>query len=137
MRNAKSAHVTATGRAKPNGKTTRRTHHVRTIKYVKAPGADRPLPLHKQCHPQALTRTPLHPQCNVAGFAGQFGKANGYREMSALDFLEGRNIIFQYGGYRIYNPLGGVNIGWASPQDACAYKIAADRVGVLLEIYSD
>lgn len=50
--------VTRTGRALPTGSTTRRTL---TVKRPSVP----PLPLHLQCHPQALRRTTRNPGCNT------------------------------------------------------------------------
>jgi hypothetical protein len=51
-----SKYVTATGRAHRYGRTTRKSHA------VKRPKA-KPLPLHLQCHPQALHHTTHNPDC--------------------------------------------------------------------------
>lgn len=55
-------HTTPTGRALPNGRTTRRSKLVRT----RSRGQERPLPLSLQCHPQALMPTSRNPQCLAA-----------------------------------------------------------------------
>jgi hypothetical protein len=49
-------YITKTGRALRSGKTTRASLRVKRPKV-------KPLPLHLQCYPQALHRTPTHPAC--------------------------------------------------------------------------
>jgi len=51
-------YVTKTGRAVRTGRTTRKSLSVRRP-------AVKPLPLHLQCHPPALHRTPMHPKCRT------------------------------------------------------------------------
>lgn len=54
-------YVTRTGRALSKGRVTKRSSLVRT----RQRGQERPLPFRLQCHPKALDRTPVHPQCNT------------------------------------------------------------------------
>ena len=52
-------YITRTGRALGQGRTYRSSHLVRT----RCRGQEQPLPINLQCHPMALTRTPVHPKC--------------------------------------------------------------------------
>ena len=51
-------YITKTGRSYRSGRTTRASLAVKRPKV-------KPLPLHLQCHPQALHRTPTHPACET------------------------------------------------------------------------
>ena len=54
-----SKHVTENGRVVKTGRVTRASLNVRGTHR----GQEQPLSIHLQCHPMALTATPLHPHC--------------------------------------------------------------------------
>ncbi|MHC4575689.1 MAG: hypothetical protein ACYS76_16475 [Planctomycetota bacterium] len=132
---AKTLHVTPTGRAKSSGSTTRRSQSVKQTKYAKGKGADRPLGFEHACHPQALTRTPVHPGCatdmssyNVSNWAG----------LTVEDFVEGAMLISPQdkrpGDWAVSWPSGQW-MGYLPPSQAMQYKRAAARMGVRLNVY--
>jgi len=132
---AKTLHVTPTGRAKPNGRTTRASQSVKKTKYAKR--QDRPLGFDLQCHPQALARTSRNPGCATVhlGF-----DVHMFRELDSWDFLTGVGLV------RTSRTLGndwllvriadtGEPLGFASPHEALSYCRAAAKKGVRLESY--
>lgn len=78
--------VTATGRAISAGKVTRRSNLVRT----RMNGQERPLPMDKQCHPKALTRTPRHPECYAR--TPQWGLSLQLEHLTRDDLLRGKGL---------------------------------------------
>lgn len=123
---------TRTGRAKPNGKTTRRSQSVRQTKYVKGKGQDRPLPLDMACHPQALTRTPLHPGCDT-----DMSSCNVHQwaELTVTDFCEGLGLQhIPYPELWEVRWPSGENLGYAQPSEGLSYVRAAANMGIRLEL---
>lgn len=129
----RTLHTTRTGRAKPRGKTTRRSLSIKGTKYAKGAGQDRPLGFERMCHPQALTRTPLHPSCNVD--KSQYNIKHLLDSMTALDFIVGFGLVRtrKAGLWRVR--YGKRTIGFAECHDALAYRNAARHFDVTLEVY--
>ena len=129
----RTLHRTRTGRAMPNGKTTRQSAKVRKTKYAKGRGQDRPLPLDMTCHPQALTRTPVHPDCRTG--LSSYNVAQ-WHENTVEDFVEGYGLhhIPWEGLWEVRLP-GGSNVGYAEPNDAMSWKRAAANMGVIVEVF--
>lgn len=129
----RTLHTTRTGRAKPNGKTTRKSHSVRKTKYAKGSGQDRPLPFSAACHPQALTRTPVHPECETK--LGSYNVA-ALASLDVPDFCEGVGTHERYerGDWFILWPSGEV-VGYLPPTEAMRYKNAAANKGIRLNVY--
>ncbi len=71
----------------------------------------------------------------VAGSARTYGMANGYDHLEAVDFMYGEGIIPGAGAV-IKDALSGKTVAVARIADAMAYKIAAIRRGVELEVYN-
>lgn len=140
--NAKTLHVSPTGRANPTGKSYRKPGQ--RVRYAKRRSAkhapDRPLGLELQCHPQALTRTPLHPGCTLV-YTPQYGIALCDVELADMemdDFLLGVGLWAETEGYwRVVCSLTKQTLGYAECHDALAYRIAAERKGVTLEVYDE
>ena len=131
---AKTLHVSPTGRAKPRGKTTRASLSVRKTKYAKGTGQDRPLPLSMACHPQPLTRTPLHPGCVTD--KSHYGQVIDFAGLKWIDFMQGVGLHVQADDlWRVVLPISGRTLGWADSRTALAYRMAAARVGATLEVY--
>lgn len=133
----RTLHTTRTGRAKPNGKVTKKSHSVRKTKYAKGSGQDRPLPFGLACHPQVLTRTPVHPGC--ATNKAQYNVHN-WAGLSVEDFCEGvgTHQHFEPGDWFIMWAAKGVDgdvVGYLPPTEAMQYKFAAERMGVRLNVY--
>lgn len=130
----RTLHTTRTGRAKPNGRTTRKSHSVKLPKYPKGKGQDRPLPFSHACHPQALTRTPIHPGCLTDNSSYNVSQ---WDDLTVIDFVEGVGLChIPYPGLWEVRWPSGDHLGWAyTPADAMSYKHAALRVGVRLNVY--
>jgi hypothetical protein len=124
-----SLHTTRTGRAKPKGKTTRKSLATRRNKYVKGMGQDRPLSLDMQVHPQALTRTPVHPGCRSATrpASGEYVKRTS---LSVADLLNGKTLHSKKrtGDWRVM--YMGVRLGYAAPAEAMGFRMAAVMAGL-------
>jgi hypothetical protein len=74
----------------------------------------------------------------TAGSTRQYGMANGYDHLEAVDFLFGAELIQSpIGCMKVVNGITGMAVGFAKPADAMAYKIAAMRRGIVLEVYND
>ena len=68
----------------------------------------------------------------------QYGMANDLDELDTNDFYTGVGLYVQVqrpGDWRIINVLSGETLGYAHCHEALAYRIAAARVGVTLEVY--
>lgn len=130
----RTLHRTRTGRAMPNGKTTRQSTKVRKTKYVKGTGQDRPLPLDMACHPQALTRTPVHPDCRTV--LSSYNVAQ-WSDNTVEDFVEGCGLshIPEQGMWEVRLPGTGYIVGYAPPNDAMSWKRSAAMSGVIVEVY--
>ena len=70
-----------------------------------------------------------------AGAYKQYGMAYGYDHLTALDFMRGVGYIPGAGAV-VINALNGSTVAVARIADAMAYRIAALRRGVLLEVYN-
>jgi hypothetical protein len=129
----RTLHRTRTGRAKPNGKTTRQSLAVRKTKYASGAGQDRPLPLDMACHPQALTPTPVHPGCRTDMSSYNVGQ---WEELTVEDFVEGYGLhhIPWDDMWVVRWPSGDV-CGYAPPNHAMSWKRAAERVGVMVNVF--
>ena len=135
----KTLHTSRTGRAKPRGKTTRKSLSVRKTKYAKGKGQDRPLGFDRMCHPQALVRTPLHPGC--VSNASQHNIKHLLDSLDSLDFMTGvglvrtsRNIGSDW--LLVRRADSGEPLGFAQSHAALAYRNAAAHKGVVLECYN-
>lgn len=72
-----------------------------------------------------------------AGAYKQYGMANGYAHFVPRDFLYGVGLWAETPGFAsIKSPLIDDVIGWAPITEALAYRIAALRRGVVLEVYN-
>jgi len=134
--NAKTLHVSPTGRAKPHGKVTRRSLSVRGTKYPKYKGSDKPLGGELMCHPVALTRTPVHPGCATS--SRQYNVA-AWADNDWAAFMRGAGLWDspEPGEWRVVEPITGEVIGWADCSTALSYRNAAARKGATLEVYDN
>lgn len=127
--NAKTLHVSPTGRALPTGKTYRMAGS--RVKYARG---NRPLPQALQCHPQPLTPTPLNPQC-VTRSAQYNVAAWGMNDWAAFMRGAGLWIRSEPGDWKVVEPITGEILGYALCSDALAYRNAAALRGATLEVY--
>ena len=69
----------------------------------------------------------------------QYGMANLYGAYMAVDFMWGESLWDAPidDGWRVVNVMTGKTIGYAQCHEALAYRIAAARTGVTLEVYND
>lgn len=120
-------YVTRTGRALSAGRVTRKSNEQRK----RHRGQERPLPFNLQCHPKALSRTTLNPQCYEV--SPWVGRAYSMKGLSTLDLLSGK-ILAESGCYKI--SYGDRILGYVDDiRDAVAYRIAASRKNMEIEIY--
>lgn len=122
--------TTATGRAISPGRVTRRSLTVKRASGVK------PLPLHLQCHPKALTHTPLNPGCftytTYAGLAVELAKRIGYDGI-----MRGMGLKFDPHRFELLLKGGGT-LGYTDdPVYAKAWQACADANGVVVDILED
>ncbi len=106
---------------------------MRQTKYAKGKGQDRPLGFDRMCHPQALTRTPVHPGCatDLSSYNVQ-----QWAENTVEDFCEGYGLVhIPYDGLWEVRWPSGENLGYGEPNDVMSWKRAAARVGVNVEVY--
>ena len=117
--------VTDTGRAITPGRVTRKSLSVRRV-------SGKPLPINMQCHPVALTRTSLNPECmtydTYAGLALQLQRDHG-----TLWFLSGHGLNKTSGRFSLewYSEVMGYT---DDPIYAKAWRSAADSYGIKVEI---
>lgn len=128
---AKTLHVTPTGRSKKIGQTYRRAGG--RVKYAKA---DSPLPMHLQCHPQRLDRTPVNPECVTN--SSQYNVSQ-WGELDWAGFKRGAGLwdAPEPGDWSVVEPITGETIGWCLCSEALSYRNAAARMGATLEVYDN
>ncbi len=116
--------VTPTGRAISEGRATRATYS------VKRAHDGKPLPLHLQCHPIPLTRTPKHPKCETYNtYAGLALRMQ--RDWGVLSFINGKGLK-RKGKYQI---VGEKIYGYTDdPIFAKAWRSAANHYGIQVNI---
>lgn len=125
------SHITRTGRALSPGRVTRKSKLVRT----RARNQDRPLPISLQCHPKALSPTPVHPVCmtyrHASGYAIHFMElsANDTAAFATGQWLSGKGdyrvVVEGYGEFR-HDDLNSA-LGW---------RMAAIQRGFTVEVYT-
>lgn len=123
-----SSKTTRSGRALPTGKTTRRSLS------VKRPSV-KPLPLHLQCYPQAMVRTPRHPGCTTS--VAWTGVALSLERSMANDtvgYAYGRGLSDTPSRCKVVVDGHGT---WYhhDPMFALGWKRAAEAVGFCVEVY--
>jgi len=130
MRNAKSRHVTKTGRAISQGSVTRASHSVRATNRKQ----EQPLPLHMMCHPKALTPTPLHPDCGIPNQAHRGIALSLSRTMAPAQFIRGKGLSRKSGRFTLY--IQGRVRGYSDdPMYSLAYANAAKALGLEAHCY--
>lgn len=124
--------VTITGRAISPGRVTRASYGVRRGNLGK------PLPVHLQCHPVALTPTPRNPGCaTYVSYPVLALKLQN--EHGTLWFSSGKGLTDK-GKYLIegYDSLGTYRMGYTDdPIYAKAWQSAAQHHGIHVDILED
>lgn len=118
-------YVTKTGRAPRLGRTTRKSLA------VKRPKA-KPLPMHLQCHPPTLHRTPTHPHCST--FEQRTGGMLDIALFQTLLFREGQGLS-KSGPIRV-EVDGHGTFRHHDVAEALAWAKAARRASLTVNVYT-
>lgn len=126
MRSVKSRWVTKTGRSTSPGRVTRAGQR------VKRPKA-KPLPMHLQCHPKALTPTPRNPGCFKGG-SPHWGLGHYTMEWTREEMLCGEGLDLR-GRYSLVHEATGDVLGLTDDIIyAMAYKVRGEARALYLEV---
>lgn len=119
-------HVTKHGRAISLGRVFRRCQLVRT----RCRHQEQPLPVELQCHPKALTPTPVHPNCRSS--AAWRGRAQAMmRDWTKRQMLSGIGLLrAAHVGRDMPVYVSGRCRGFAEPMEALAWVRAAHAMGI-------
>lgn len=124
---AKTRWVTPTGRCKGPGRATRASHKVRRSSNCP------PLPIHLQCHPVALTKTPRHPGC-LKNAQPHWGLGMYGLDVTREEMLCGEGLDLR-GRYSLVHKATGDVLGLTDDITlAMAYKVRAAARALYLEV---
>ena len=124
----RNPHVTATGRAKSEGRVTRASRLVRT----RQRGQEQPLPFALTCHPKRLAPTAVHPECD----SDRRWRGKGLelsRKLKKIAFITGAGLSKEPGKVRL---VWGANTRYCNDINyATAWRYAAKKHHIIVKVY--